>query len=66
MIIKRRSPFSGKENTMDIVVTDEQIFAWMNGELIQRAMPELTPDEREFIMSGITPEEWNETFGKEE
>ena len=29
-------------------------------ELIQNAMPNLSADEREFLMTGITPEEWAE------
>jgi hypothetical protein len=26
-------------------------------------MPELTADEREFIMTGVTPDEWDNEFG---
>lgn len=62
MKITRTSPFSGKENTMEIAVTQEQLDNWKAGQLIQNAMPNLTPDEREFIMTGITAEEWDETF----
>jgi hypothetical protein len=29
-------------------------------------MPHLTPDEREFIMTGITEEEWDELFSEDE
>lgn len=65
MLITRRSPFSGKHNTMDIDVTEEQLYEWKNGMLIQHAMPNLTPGEREFIMTGITDEEWNEAFPDE-
>ena len=64
MIIEKESPFSGNVNRMDIPVTLAQIEAWKGGELIQRAMPNLTPDEREFLMTGITPEEWENTFGE--
>ena len=64
MKITRKSPFSGKKTTMEIDVTSEQIFSWQDGMLIQDAMPDLTPDEREFIMTGITQEEWAETFGE--
>ena len=39
---------------------------WREGEFIQVAMPYLTADEREFIMTGITPEEWDATFGEPE
>lgn len=65
MQITRRSPFSGKVNTLEIPVTQAQIDAWQNGALIQNAMPNLTADEREFIKTGITSQEWDETFGDE-
>lgn len=60
MKVTRTSPFSGKINTMDIDVTEEQFRQWYDGRLIQHVMPNLTPDEREFIMTGIIPEEWAE------
>ena len=47
---------------MDIPVTVDQLEAWEDGELIQNAMPSLTPDQREFIMTGVTPEEWENSF----
>ena len=58
MIIHRRSLISGKTNTMDLPVTEEQIETWQNGGLIQDVFPELAPDEREFIKTGITSDEW--------
>lgn len=58
MQITRKSPFTGKVNTLEIDVTPDQIAAWQGGALIQNAMPHLSPDEREFIMTGITPDEW--------
>ena len=63
MLIKKRCPFTQAINTMDIPVTPRQIQDWQSGTLIQNAMPNLTPDEREFLMTGITPEMWEETFG---
>ena len=36
------------------------------GELIQNAFPELSVSEREFIMTGMTDDEWNEQMGDEE
>ena len=63
MNITRISPLSGKVNTLDIPATLEQFAAYEAGALIQDAFPNLTPDEREFIKTGITPEEWNEAFG---
>jgi hypothetical protein len=62
MLITRTSPFSGKEHIREIDVTAEQLAAWKNGTLIQNAMPNVSAEDREFIMTGITPEEWEETF----
>ena len=41
---------------------DAKILEWRNGELIQNVFPGLTPDQREFIMTGITPESWESLF----
>jgi hypothetical protein len=62
MQIIRKSPFSGNTNSMEIEITQEQIALWESGTLIQNAMPHLSADEREFIMTGITPEEWDSAF----
>lgn len=64
MLITRTSIFSGKTNTLEINVTREQLNNWQNGMKIQDAMPNLTNDEREFIKTGITAEEWKEMFGE--
>ena len=63
--VVRKSIVSGKIHSMDLDITPEQYSAWVNGALIQEAMPNLNADEREFIKTGITPEEWAETFGEE-
>lgn len=62
MLVKMTSPFSGKDNVMSLNITPEQIERWRAGELIQNVFPHLTPDEREFLMTGITPDEWAATF----
>lgn len=48
---------------MNLDVTAEQIAAWQAGGLIQNVMPHLTPDEREFLITGITADEWAKNFG---
>lgn len=63
MNITRTSMLSGKVNTLDIPATLEQFAAYEAGALIQDAFPNLTPDEREFIKTGITAEEWDAAFG---
>lgn len=65
MLITKTDPFTQQENTIDIPVTQEQLDDWNSGTLIQRAMPNLTADEREFIMTGITAESWAKTFGED-
>jgi len=62
MLIYRTSTLSGNASSMNIDVTLEQMASWEQGELVQNAMPNLSADEREFIMTGITPAEWNEMF----
>ncbi len=66
MEITRTSMFSGIERTLDLPVTPEQVSAWEGGTLIQTAMPELSADQREFVMTGVTAEEWAEEFGDSE
>ncbi len=58
MKITRTNPFNGEINTIDIDVTDEQVQSYMDGALIQNAFPQLTAGEREFILTGITEESW--------
>ena len=63
--LTKRSPFSGKEHTMRLKGTIENFQSWSyGGVLIQNAFPHLNSDEREFIMTGITTEEWNAEFGE--
>ena len=65
MQITRTSTYSDTINTQDIDVTHEQLDAWRSGVSIQVAMPHLSPDEREFIKTGITSDEWNKLFPPE-
>ena len=58
VVVTRKSPFSGKSNTINIDVTQAQLEAYKGGALIQSAFPHLSADEREFIMTGITPDEF--------
>ena len=67
MLVTKKSLVSGNTSTMDIDVTDDQLARIERGvELIQNVVPHLTPDEREFLKSGITPKEWDDMFGEEE
>ena len=66
MTITRKSPLTGITRSKEINVTEEQILAWEMGKLIQDAMPQLSPDDREFVKTGITGEEWDQLFGGSE
>lgn len=76
MLVERTSILSGKTHQMEIDISERELarlephgllignaVKWcVPGMLIQHAFPDLSADEREFLMTGITPEEWNETF----
>jgi len=66
MNITMTSIISGITRTKNIPVTKSQIYNWkIAGVLIQNAMPEISVNDREFIMTGITPEEWDSVCDEE-
>jgi hypothetical protein len=66
MKIVRISELSNEMHAMNLDVTEEQLQNYDKGMHIQNAFPNLNSDEREFIMTGITPKEWTDAFGEEE
>jgi hypothetical protein len=58
MRITKKSPMTGKHNTLDLDVTLAQLNEWESGVLAQNAMPNLSADEREFLISGCTSDDW--------
>ena len=78
-IYKRNANYYGIDGEMyrikQCAVTNEEyrvkvdrdaIARWMNGELIQKAMPDLSLEQREFLISGLTPAEFKELYNYEE
>ena len=60
MKVTRQSLASGKTRTKDLPITPAQYVKYIRGEgYIQDIMPDLPPEDREFIINGVTPEEWN-------
>jgi len=59
---------SGKVHCVNLPVTQEEMNDWnaCATMLIQNAFPNLTDDQREFILTGSTKEEWDNAFGEEE
>jgi hypothetical protein len=62
MLITKFSPHSMRDNTREIGVSQSQLDRWKAGELIQNVMPHLSADDREFLMTGLTPQDWEEMF----
>jgi len=63
MLIKRQSPIDFIYRELDLDVTQEQLDRYKKGDdYIQDVFPNLSPENREFIKSGITPEQWDELF----
>lgn len=59
----RRSPRTGEMNSMVMAYSDIDYAQWENGTPIQVAMPYLSAEEREFLKTGLTQEDWDEIFG---
>ena len=69
--IERFSEITGKVNKMEIPGDPVTILGWIASppivrEHVQDAFPDLTPDQREFLLTGVTPDEWDEIFPEED
>jgi hypothetical protein len=74
------SPISGQQHVMQLLMTPsqwEQIQPWIDpalpkgrfmlrshGKTLQDILPEASPQQREFILSGTTPQEWAKLWGE--
>lgn len=66
MLITKTSTLTGIVRSREINVTQAQLDQWQAGMLIQQAMPNISLSDREFIMNGITDEEWDDLLADEE
>ena len=66
MLITKRSSITGNSHSREINVTQAQLDSWASGMFIQNAMPNLSTDDREFLMTGVTPEEWDKYIKNDE
>jgi hypothetical protein len=53
MQVHRINPLSKLPIIVDLDITRDEVFRYSAGELIQNVWPKMTPDEREFYLSGI-------------
>ena len=70
-VYTRQSIITWKESSIAIAMPiDEFMYCfslWTHDKcLIQDCFPDLDDDEREFIMSGITVEEWTDLYGPDD
>lgn len=59
-----RCPFCGA--THSVLVDDASFLRWQAGALIQDAMPDLSPTEREQLISGLCPDCQADVFGSDD
>jgi len=61
--VHKVSILSGKEGSMVLPTRQGNLEHWIDTcMLVQDAFPHFDADQREFLISGITPDEWNNTF----
>ena len=60
-LIEMKCPFCGREHS--VTVNADAYNDWLNGDLIQRAMPELSATEREQLISQTCPTCQDKIFG---
>jgi hypothetical protein len=66
MQLTRKDPLTGISNTLELDITDLQLTQWQQGlGKIQDIFPNLSADEREFIMTGLTAESWDALFAED-
>jgi hypothetical protein len=64
--VTRQSPLTGIDNTMELPCTQHEIDQWKyGGGLIQDVLPQLTPDQREFLMTGCVQSDWDIMYAPE-
>lgn len=63
--VTKISPFTGVFHTKELDITPEQLTSYMNGNLVQVVFPNLNAEDREFLATGTTKEEWDKYMGEE-
>ena len=62
MEITKTSILTGISNIMEIPISEEQYNEYLSGESLDIVAPELSRSDKEFIRTGITIEELEETL----
>lgn len=60
MKVTKISMLTGKVSTLELDITPDQVTRYMAGDFVQNVFPNLDAGEREFLITGITPDEWDD------
>lgn len=67
LTIYRANPLTGETRSMQLPLDQHEFYEamrkWRSGALIQDAFPSLDADQREFVLSGFLPGEWEDFVG---
>lgn len=68
-IVEQMSPFGGRSQ-LKIPLPPKKFITlyrqWKSSnQFVQNVFPMLSPDEREFLITGLTPKQFSEVFGEE-
>jgi hypothetical protein len=72
--VTKISPISGQQHVLQLLLTPTQwqeIQPWIDPSLakgarpLQEILPDHSPSEREFLISGTTQEQWNALWGQD-
>jgi hypothetical protein len=70
VFVKNVSLISGNTSWMSFPMNfaefERRYNEWTGGAMVQEAFSNLSADQREFLMTGITSTEWDDAFGEEE
>lgn len=70
--LTRTSIITRRDNTMILPVDSDRVADWLKARrddplgapLVQDAFPDLSDEQREFLLTGVTPDEWNQMARK--
>lgn len=66
VLVTMKSQLTGRVHTRQINVDEDALWAYLDGvdpRPVQVCFPHLAPEDREFLITGTTPEEWAECLG---
>lgn len=69
MMVTMKSSITGNYATINLPITQAQWEEWKNPthrRLVQDIFPQLSNEQREFLMTGITPIEWETYIAKDD